>query len=297
MKKTLLIFAVLFSLNSIAQERNALLIIAHGSPSPKWNQPVLDIENQVKEQLKTQYITGFDHVRVAMMEFTSPTIADVIRDFEKQDITHIYAIPLFIAPSSHSLFDIPTILGLSYDKKIADELKAENIEIVNTDIKIALGPSLDYENVMKDILLDKVKAISEDPSEEALVLLAHGDENFEPIWEDLVNETGSYILGKTGIEYFDKAFVEVGQSFAIDGAYPILKAGEEKNRVIVIGMYISMGVKRMAENSANKIKRHTIETKTMFEGRNIVFAENGLLPDDRISGWIAERANEWLDEY
>ena len=186
----------------MAQQKNALLIIAHGSPSPKWNQPVLNIENEVKELLKTNKITEYNEVKVAMMEFTTPTIADVIRDFEKQGITNVYAIPLFIAPSGYSLFDIPTILGLSYNKKMTDELKAENIEIVNTAIKITVGTTLDYKNLIKDILLDKVRAISENPSEEALIILAHGDKNFIPLWEELCNETGNYILGKTGIDYF-----------------------------------------------------------------------------------------------
>lgn len=296
MKQIFLVIAVLFSLNMMAQEKNAFLIIAHGAPSPAWNKPVLDIETQVKDLLKTKDITGYDEVRVALMEFAKPTIADVINDFKKQGITNVYAIPLFIAPSGHSLFDIPTILGLSYDKEMVDELKAENIEIVDTDIKITVGPSLHYENVMKDILLDKVKMMSVTPSEEALVILAHGDKNFIPFWEGLLDETGSYILGKTGIEYFNKGFVEIGQSFAIDGVNPILKASEKKEKVIVIGMYVSMGVKRMAENSAIVMMGHTMETKKMFEGKNIVFAESGLLPDARIGEWLVERAAEWLEK-
>jgi len=296
MKKLLLLLSVLFALNVIAQEKKALLIIAHGSPSPVWNQPVLDIEQQVIKQLATKNITGFEQVKVALMEFSKPTIADVISEFEKEGITDVYAIPLFIAPSGHSVYDIPTILGLSYDKKMYEELQEEKIEIVNTNVKITIGPTLNYESIIKDILLDKVKTLSKKPNDEALIILAHGDENFEPIWSELINETGNYILGRTGIEYFDKGFVEVGQSFAIDGVAPILKALEEKEKVIVVGMYVSMGVKRMAETSGYVMMGHTMDTKKMFEGKNIVFAEKGLLPDNRISEWLAERAVEWLNK-
>jgi len=38
----------------------------------------------------------------------------------------------------------------------------------------------------------------------------------------------------------------------------------------------------------------TIESKKMFEGKNIVFAEYGLLPDKRIAEWIVDRTVEWL---
>ena len=294
MKKIIVILLVLISTNSFAQEKFGLLIIAHGSPAKQWNQPVLDIENKVKELLITKNITDFDEVRVALMEFTEPSIATAVKDMENKGITKIYALPLFIAPSGHSLYDIPTILGLYYDKEMIDDIKEEGTKIVDTKIKITVGPTLDYENVIKNILFDNVKKQSDDPAEEALIILAHGDKRFKPIWEELTNETGNYILGKTGIEYFDKAFVEVGQSFAIDGVGPIIKASENKKKVIVVGMYLSMGVKNMAENSGLIMMGQTVESKKMFIGKNIVFEKHGLLPDKRIVEWIVDRAVEWL---
>ena len=294
MKKIVVILFVLFSLTGFAQEKLGLMIIAHGSPAKQWNQPVLDLENQVKQLFDEKKITKFNEVRVALMEFTEPSIASVIKDFEDKGITKVFALPVFIAPSGHSIYDIPTILGLYFDKEMIDELKEEGIKIVDSKINLTVGPSLDYENIMKDILLDKVKNLSDNPEEEALIILAHGDKNFMPIWEKLSNETGNYILGKTGIEYFDKAFVEVGQSFSIDGVSPIIKAFENKKKVIVVGMYLSMGVKNMAENSGFIMMGRTIESKKMFEGKNIVFAEHGLLPDKRIAEWIVDRAVEWL---
>ncbi len=296
MKKIFLTLLVLISINSFAQGKLGLLIIAHGSPSEQWNQPVINIENQVKELLKTKNISDFDEVRVALMEFTEPSIATVIKDMENKGVTKVYILPLFIAPSGHSLYDIPTILGLYYNQEMVDDIKEERIKIVDTKIKITVGPTLDYKNVMKDILLDKVKNLSDNSAEEALIILAHGDKNFKPIWEELINETGNYILGKTGIEYFDKAFVEVGQSFAIDGVSPIIKASENKKKVIVVGMYLSMGVKNMAENSGFIMMGRTVKSKKMFEGKNIVFLEHGLLPDKRIAEWIVDRAVEWLNK-
>lgn len=296
MKKLILILLVLISTNSVAQEKLGLLIIAHGSPAKQWNQPVLDIENQVKELLITKNVTDFDEVRIALMEFTEPSIATVVKDMENKGITKIFSLPLFIAPSGHSLYDIPTILGLYYDEKIVSELDEEEIKIVETNIKITIGPSLNFKNVIKNILLDKVKQISKNPQEEALVILAHGDENFIKIWEELVDETGSFILGQTGIEYFDKAFVEVGQLFAINGVKPILKASEEKNKVIVMGMYLSMGVKNMANTSGCLMMGRIMETNKMFEGKNIYFAEDGLLPDKRVTEWIVDRSIHWLNK-
>ncbi len=297
MKKIILLLIVaLFTVSIQAQEKKALLIIAHGSMSQPWNIPVLNLEKQVKGELAKQNIKGFEQVRVALMEMAKPTIADVFRDFEQQGITDVYAIPLFIAPSGHSLFDVPAILGLKYNKEKADEIKSEGTEIVNTRIKITVGPSMEYKNIIKNILLDKVKKLSENPDDEALVILAHGDENFEPLWENLVEETQNHILAKTGIDYSTHAFVEVGQSFSTDGVSAILQASDHKKRVIVIGMYLSMGVKRMADKPAPLVMMgFSMDTKKFFEGKNIVFAQDGLLPDARVTQWIVERAAEWLE--
>ncbi len=294
MKKIIIILLVLMSINSFAQEKLGLLIIAHGSPVEQWNQPVLDIKNQVKELLKTRNVTDFNEVQVALMEFVEPSIANAVKDMESKGVTRIFVLPLFIAPSGHTIYDIPTILGLYYDEKEASELEKEKTKIVRTNVKITIGPLLNYGNVIKDILLDKVKQISENPQEEALIILAHGDENFIKIWENLIDETGNYILGQTGIEYFDKAFVEVGQSFATNAVNPILKASKKKNKVIVIGMYLSMGIKNMANSSGYLMMKRTIETSKIFEGKNIYFAEDGLLPDKRIVKWIVDRSVQWL---
>ncbi len=296
MKKIFLTLLVLISINSFVQGKTGLLIIAHGSPSKQWNQPVINIENQVKELLKAKNISGFDEVRVALMEFAEPSIATVVKDMENKGITKVYALPLFIAPSDHSFYDIPTILGLYYNQKIVDNIKREGIKIVDTKIKITVGPTLDYKNVMKDILLDKVKKLSKNPDDEALVILAHGDENFKPLWENLVEETQNYILAKTGIDYSTHAFVEVGQYFSTNGVNAILQASDHKKRVIVVGLYLSMGVKDMAENSGFIMMGQTVKSKKMFRGKHIVFSEHGLLPDKRIAEWIVNRAVEWLNK-
>ena len=295
MKKFFLILVVLVSINCFGQ-KSGLLIIAHGSPSEQWNQPVLNLENQVKELLKTRNISGFDEIRVALMEFTEPSIATVVNEMENNGITEIFALPLFIAPSGHSIYDVPTILGLYFNKTMVNEIREEGTEIVDTKIKITTGPTLDYKNPMKDILLDRVRKVSDNPQEEALIILAHGDENFIKLWENLADETGAYILGQTGIEYFDKAFVEVGQSFAINGVQLILKASGKKKKVIVMGIYLSMGVRNMADNSGYLMMGRVVKSNKMFEGKNIYFSDEGLLPDKRIAEWIADRAVEWLNK-
>lgn len=295
MKKILTAILLVISITAFAKDKTGLLIIAHGSPSPKWNQPVLSLEDSVQNLLNKKQITGFDEVRVALMEFSEPSVASVIAEMEGKGIDKIYALPLFISPSGHSVFDVPSILGLYYNKEVGDALKEEGTKIVNTKAQITVGPTLNYGDVIENILLDRVNELSENPKNEALVILAHGDNNFLPIWKNIADKAGNYILGNTGMEYYDKAFVEVGQSFAVDGINAIYNASQEKEKVIVVGIYVSLGVNRMPNGSGIMMMGHTMKSDEMLKGKNIVYSDKGLLPSPKISEWIVDRANDWLN--
>ena len=292
----LLIIILLLTTNTInAQEKLGLVIITHGSPRPQWNSPVLNLEQEVKDIMSQKGNNQFSAIRVALMEFNEPSINTVIKDFEKIGIDKVYAIPLLIAPSGHSLFDIPTILGLYSDKDILNEIKGEGTDIVDTKIKITVGPTLNNSDVLKTAMLNRFNELSTTPNSEGVVLLAHGDRNFEPIWSSMCEEIGNYICAKTGIEYFDYSFVEIGQSFATEGVSAILKSADKKEKTIVIGLYLSMGVDNMATNSALFMMGKKIETEKLFADKNIHFAKNGILPNKQISEWIVDIALEWVE--
>jgi len=278
-----------------AGEKLGLIIVAHGSPRPEWNTPVLNIEKEVKSILSERGDNPFSQIRVALMEFCEPSINTVINGFEDDGMDKVYVVPLFIAPSGHSLFDVPTILGLYSDRETLETLKEEGAAIADTRIKITVGPTLNTGNVLKEILLTRVMELSTEPESEAVVLLAHGDESFEPIWSSMCREIGAYVCSETGIPYFDYAFVEIGQSFISEGVPIILEAAGKHQKTIVVGIYLSMGVHNMAQNSTLDCGKMKIASRELFSDKNVHFAERGLLPDGRISDWIVDRALEWVE--
>ena len=291
----LLISVILLSTGIVyAQEKLGLVIIAHGSPMSQWNTPVLKLEEEVRNIMSEEGKNPFSEIKVALMEFNKPSISTVIKDMENRGIDKIYSIPLFIAPSGHSLYDVPTILGLYSDKEMIECIKEEGISIVNTKIKITIGPTLNIGGVLKEVMLDRVKELSTEPDFEGVILLAHGDSSFEPIWASMCREIGTYICAETGIKYFDYAFVEIGQSFISEGVPVILKASDRHKKTLVVGLYLSMGVDKMALDSTLSIGMMKMESKDIFIGKNIFFAKRGLLPDKRISEWIADRAMEYI---
>ena len=273
------------------QTKPGLLIIAHGAPFPEWNKPVLVLEKQVVELLGQD--NPFAAVKVAMMEFAKPTIADRVREMEKMGCSRIVAVPLLIAPSSHSHWDVPALLGLYSDDEMKKELESEGLEVVQSKLPITITPTLNHGDLIPEVLLDRVKALSKNSEDEALILLAHGDEMTPPLWDELMKRTMTYICGKTGISYADYAFVHVGQSYDTNGVSIIAQAAENRKRVIVVGAYLSMGVDGM---HARYVKTFPMKAMSMpglvnpLEKVDLALATDGLLPDKRVAQWIVDIA-------
>lgn len=99
-----------------AMAETGLLLIAHGAPSSKWNKPVIEFGNRVaKEAIKDG---KFKAVRTAMLEFTEPDVPTAVAELEAAGCDSIVAVPLFIAPSGHSHFDVPAALGIYSSPRI-----------------------------------------------------------------------------------------------------------------------------------------------------------------------------------
>lgn len=281
-----------------------LLIISHGAPWPQWNQPVLNLEKAVLDELGSD--NPFGRVKVVFMEFAKPSIADGIREFEAAGCSRIVAVPLMIAPSSHSHWDIPALLGLYSDAEMEQQLKEEGAAVIRSRLPITLTPTLADSGVIEKVMLKRVKKLSSDPNEEAVVLLAHGDHMIGGLWDDFMKRTTTYICGKTGISYGDWSCVAMGQKYD-QAATVISTAGQFRKRVIVVGAYLSMGIDKMHNRWAKKsgsmaeamhgsmpagmnIPVHT----DSFEGLDIALGENGLLPDPSVGKWIADVAKAEL---
>lgn len=276
-------------------KKYGLMVIAHGAPMAEWNAPVLALQAQIETALAKRGDHPFSSVKVALMEFNEPSVHTQAQTFEAEGVDHVFALPLFIAPSGHSMFDVPAILGLYADSKTLAHLKAEGTKIVDSKMQLTVGSTINQSPVLKASILDRVNELSSDAENEAVILLAHGDSQFQSNWETMCRDIGQYVSAKTGIEYFDFALVGMGASFATDAVGKIMKANQSKQRVIVVGAYMSSGVERMANSSVSFMHGKQVETKTLFEGKDIQFASRGILPDSRVADWITDTAMDWVD--
>jgi sirohydrochlorin ferrochelatase len=268
----------------------SLLIIAHGSPAKAWNEPVLAQENKVRELLGRD--NPFGAVKVVFMEFAEPNVANGVEELQKAGCSRIVAVPLLIAPSSHSHWDIPALLGLYSDPRIEKTLREEGARLVRCRVPVTLTTTLSDSDVIERIMLKRVRSLSVDPNREAVVLLAHGSEAIPGAWDDFMKRTAVYVCGKTGITCADWACVGVGQEY--DRAASVIQAvAERRDRVIVVGAYLSSGVQRMHKRWMDRFEGQHAEMPGMenpLKGLDLALSEQGLLPDESVAEWIVETA-------
>lgn len=176
-----------------------LLIIAHGAPSPAWNKPVLTLEKKVHQNLGET--SPFVKVKVVFMEFAEPNVADGVAAMEKAGCSRIVAVPLLMAPSSHSHWDIPALLGVYSDPALEKELREEGIDVVRSRLPITITPTLAAEgNVIEKVMLKRLRQLSQNLEKEAVVLLAYGDAMTGSLWEDFMKRTVTYPCGRTRVD-------------------------------------------------------------------------------------------------
>ena len=78
-----------------------IVILAHGSKDQRWQLPFRELLTDMEALL------GADGVRIAFMEFTAPTLADVAQEAAADHKHELLVVPFFLAAGAHLAADIP----------------------------------------------------------------------------------------------------------------------------------------------------------------------------------------------
>ncbi|MCS6974480.1 MAG: CbiX/SirB N-terminal domain-containing protein [Cyclobacteriaceae bacterium] len=274
------------SQHAAKSKKTGVLLVNHGSHSPTWRQALLDLETAVKDSLlNTGLIQG---TRTAYMEYTEPSIATQLKAFDAEGYTDVIIVPIFLTVSSHSFDDIPTIIGQKEDPQSLETLKIEKIERYTPKAQIHITPLLDFTDVLKKNILRRAKALSKNPSEEGLVLIAYGDETYMKEWTNLMHAVGSYVKENAGIDAYsygwcghvarynpDSTTVAINRVLKLKKqalVIPVLVAHDEMFQVKIIGD----GINKTGKNKAR-----------------ISYIPDSILPDPVVEHWVINIATEF----
>jgi sirohydrochlorin cobaltochelatase len=89
------------------QENCGVLILGHGSKLTYNKKTVEAVAEMLAERMTD--VT----VKTAYLNIDRPTIEEGLANFAKTNVTTLYVLPLFLAHGTHTLKDIPEVLGLS----------------------------------------------------------------------------------------------------------------------------------------------------------------------------------------
>jgi hypothetical protein len=268
-----------------AKQKVGVLLVNHGSRSATWRQALLNLEQAVRPALLANpHIQG---TKTAFMEYTEPSIATRLKEFDAEGFTDVVIVPVFLTVSSHTFDDIPTIIGKKTDPQSLETMKLEKIERYQPKANTVLAPNLDFTDVLKTNVLRRVRGLSTNPAAEGLVLIAYGDATYEREWAALFDAVGAHVKAHTGITthshgwcghlvHYDpmkttEAVEKVLQTKAKAIVIPVLVAHDENFQIKIIGG----GIAKVADHE-----------------KRVVYRPDAILPDPGVEQWVIAISQE-----
>ncbi|WP_281267749.1 sirohydrochlorin chelatase [Nitrospira lenta] len=273
--------------SSSSAPRIGVLLVNHGSRSVTWRQSLLQLEAQVAPTIMQGH--AVQSVKTAFMEYTEPSIATRMKEFDHEGFTDVIIVPVFLTVSPHTFDDIPTIVGLKEDPHSMQQLKIENIQRYSPKAKPHITPPLDFTDILQKNLLRRVTALSHNPADEGLVLIGYGDETYDKEWVELFNKAAGYVREHTGITGYsygwcghianykpEETTAAINSVLKTSGTalvIPVLVAHDEQFQIKIIGD----GIAKVPDSK-----------------KRVQYRPDSILPDPNIERWVVAVTDEYV---
>lgn len=240
-------------------KKSGVLIIGHGSSNASW--VALVDEAVSKLDVSVPVVACF----LEMVQ--GRLIEDGIRSLEQQDVTHIVAVPLFVASGSTHIDEIGYMLGVHQSTQLAEEIGR-----IETSAEIVYCSPMDDHPLIVEILLERVRELSVNPSSEVLLLVGHGadDGEYHRKWEEVLQRIALTIRQRLGFK---------GASYGTlhpDNIAKRARAVSRKNRMIVLPLFLSEGY----------FTKRVIPSR--LDGSSYVYNGKTYLPHPAVTQWMQD---------
>jgi sirohydrochlorin ferrochelatase len=283
--------ALAWAVTSTADAKDGILLLAHGNhgagghgapaaghehhaaPNP-WNDNVELIVTAVRAKYP---------IEVAFGMAEAPAIQAAIERLEKQGVTRIAAVPLFVSSHSPIIGNTRYILGLQ--DTLAKYTSLKTLPRAETKAKVAMSPALDAHPLVSEILLDRARALTKKPGETAVVLIAHGPNTEEEnrLWLKEMAAHAAFLREKGGftavevLTHRNDASPEIKAKAREEFRARVSQNGKT-NTVVVVPLLMSAG---------------GIEGQVQDDLEGIPHAFGApLLPHPNIARWVEAQARE-----
>jgi len=279
--------------------RIGVLLLAHGGRLQSWNEEVRHVADQVDLKIPTE---------VALGMATRSSIQAGIDRLIARGVTQIVAVSLFVSSHSSVIDSTAYLLGLRSDAP--EDLKifasmdhrsgmnhtatnhdssqdAPNLQPIHLAVSVRMAPALDHHRIVADILGDRAASISQNPSGEVVILVAHGpvpdDEN--ALWLKDMKLLADRIQSKkkySAVEYLtlrDDADKPVRDAATEELRLRVEKINASGKTALIVPQLLSFG--GIEDGLRERLK-----------GLTYRMPSQGILPDKRIVDWVLSSAEE-----
>lgn len=284
------LIAALF-LPAIAQAQG-ILLLAHGGRED-WNREVLELASKVAAERPVEVAFGMANKRA---------IQDAVNRLAEREVTGIVAVPLFISSHSSVIRATEYLLGKRDDAPPQMEafarMSARQAESdggtdpgfewttpIETALPVELAAALDAHATVAEILIARALEVSETPADEVVVVVAHGPSSEEDndLWLGNMSLLVKRMRAAASFSRIDHLTVRDDapddvQAKATQELRSVVERGAEEGKsVLIVPLLLSYG----------GIEKGIRER---MEGLDYRMASQGLLPDDRLAGWVLAQA-------
>ena len=300
---------LIFGTLSMHAQDTGVLIMAHGG-SEEWNQHVKDAADPLEEDYPVEFAWG-------MANYV--TLQKSINRLEEQGVTEIITVPLFISsyspiirqnaylfglrdsladramPLMHHTEEYVEMTGAEVDSSdyMHNMLMPPNLQPLEIEAEITMTSALDDHDVVAQILRDRILALSDNPSNETVLLAAHGpgQESDNIKWIENMESLSRKVqqLQKKQGEAFKQIFALTVRDDAEDRIFnqakqhlrAMVRQANQFGDVIVVPLFLSSGGREQA-------------IAERLEGLDFKWSGQTLLPDDKISDFLVNSVEKAL---
>ncbi|MBI3279956.1 MAG: hypothetical protein HYZ57_08965 [Acidobacteria bacterium] len=155
-------FLLLFCVLSSGWAADALLVVAHGSRRPGWNDRVVKLVDQLQWP-------GAAGVAFLTTDDPASALPAVAARLDSTGASRIVIVPLFVSSFSEHYEELRYYSGAA-----ASAPEHAHGEPLKTKARLVLKPAMDDHALIGSVLAEAARELSSEPSSETVILVAHG---------------------------------------------------------------------------------------------------------------------------
>ncbi len=270
-------------------DTRGILLLAHGG-SAEWNDQITSLAAHVNRSMPTEVAFGMA---------TRAAIQAGVDRLVSRGATEVVAVPLFISSWSTVITSTEYLLGqrteapaalaifakMSHGDQAAHAPAGDGTMPIKSPVPVRMTRALNDHAVVAEILTSRARSISTNPSQESVVIVAHGpvrDAENQRWLADMGSLAGQMAKADrfASIDYLtvrDDAPAPVRDQATQELRSVVSRRIAEGHRVLIVPLLVSFG----------GIERGL---RTRLDGLAYTMPASALVPDDRLVGWVLEMA-------